>query len=67
MTTTTMRRRPVIGAQRSGTTVPLPELEPIFTELVRRWERTGRLVPGRHDEEWAILTRPYPWPGYPQR
>ncbi|MFK8907049.1 hypothetical protein [Streptomyces sp. YS-3] len=68
MTTTTIRRRPVIGAQRgAGSAAPLPELEPIFTELARRWETTGRLVPGRHDEEWAILTRPYPWPNYRPR
>lgn len=50
--------RPDIGTQRNGEgeTVPLPELEPIFTELARRWESEGRLVPGRDDEEWTVLT-----------
>ncbi|MFC9634915.1 hypothetical protein ACFTY8_38120 [Streptomyces mirabilis] len=28
---------------------------PTFTELALRWETDGRLVPGRPDEEWAIL------------
>lgn len=55
---------PVIGVQREGSeTVPHPELEPIFTELARRGDADGRLVPGRTDKEWAILARHYPWPG----
>ncbi|MCX5233524.1 hypothetical protein [Streptomyces sp. NBC_00233] len=64
-TTTTMRfRRPNIGTQRKGEgeTVPLPELEPIFTELAQRWESEGRLVPGREDEEWNLTARSH-WPG----
>ncbi|PRH79642.1 hypothetical protein C6N75_08360 [Streptomyces solincola] len=62
--TTTMRLTPAIGVQRNGSeTVPRAELEPIFTELAKRWEASGRAVPGRTDEEWAILARRYPWPG----
>ncbi|MFF1411215.1 hypothetical protein ACFVX6_15710 [Streptomyces sp. NPDC058289] len=62
--TTPMRLTPVIGVQRSTSeTVPRPELEPICTALARQWETDGRLVPGRADEEWTILTRRYPWPG----
>ncbi|MEV5795709.1 hypothetical protein G3I62_27955 [Streptomyces sp. SID14446] len=61
--TTTMRLRPVIGVQRSGSeTIPRPELEPIFAELAARWESDGRAVPGRADEEWKVLARRYPWP-----
>lgn len=60
---TTMRRDPVIGAPRhAGHTAPRPELEPIFTELAQRWETAGRLVPGRRDEEWTVLTRRQLWP-----
>ncbi|MFF8610980.1 hypothetical protein ACF06X_34305 [Streptomyces sp. NPDC015346] len=65
MTTTTMRLAPAIGVQRRGhgdETVHRPDLEPIFTELARRWESDGRLVPGQPDEEWTILARQYPWP-----
>ncbi|WP_228982178.1 hypothetical protein [Streptomyces sp. DH12] len=61
--TTTMRLTPAIGVQRSGgETAPRPELEPIFTALAARWETDGRTVPGRADEEWAVLARRYPWP-----
>ncbi|MGW0604094.1 hypothetical protein [Streptomyces sp. NPDC002640] len=61
--TTTMRLTPHVAAQRGGSeTVPRPELEPIFTELAARWESSGRAVPGRADEEWAVLARRYPWP-----
>ncbi|MFH7598040.1 hypothetical protein WDV06_23505 [Streptomyces racemochromogenes] len=61
--TITRRLTPTIGAQHHGSeeTVPRPELEPIFTDLARQWETDGRLVPGRADEEWAILARS-PWP-----
>ncbi|WP_420082829.1 hypothetical protein ACN6AT_37550 (plasmid) [Streptomyces sp. JL4002] len=59
--TTTTRRTPVIGVQRSsGETAPRPELEPIFAELAARWERDGRAVPGRADEQWTVLARS-PW------
>ncbi|MFF8610675.1 hypothetical protein ACF06X_32705 [Streptomyces sp. NPDC015346] len=59
-----MRLTPVIGVQRGGSeTVPRPELEPIFTELVARWASDGRAVPGRPHEEWTLLARRYPWPG----
>ncbi|MFF3728517.1 hypothetical protein ACFYYM_39905 [Streptomyces erythrochromogenes] len=44
-------------------TVPRSDLEPIFTTLVARWESDGRAVPGRADEEWAVLARRHPWPG----
>ncbi|MER0445739.1 hypothetical protein ABR738_14410 [Streptomyces sp. Edi4] len=58
-----LRLTPAIGAQRAGSeTVPHPALEPIFTALAKQWETDGRLVPGRVDEEWTILTRRYPWP-----
>ncbi len=61
--TTTMRLAP-IGAQRTGSeTVPRPDLEPIFTELVRQWQTAGRLVPGQADQEWTILAHSSPWPG----
>ncbi|MFE5550020.1 hypothetical protein ACFQ71_40585 [Streptomyces sp. NPDC056534] len=66
MTTTTMRfRRTNIGTQRNGQgeTVPLPELEPIFTELAQRWESEGRLVPSCEDEEWTVLAARSHWPG----
>jgi hypothetical protein len=60
----TTRLTPVIGVQREASeTVPRPELEQIFTELARRWESDGRLVPGRTDEERILLARRYPWPG----
>lgn len=42
--------------------VPCPDLEPIHAALVQEWRGAGRLVPGRHDEEWVILARRYPWP-----
>ncbi|MFB9388419.1 hypothetical protein ACFPM3_06110 [Streptomyces coeruleoprunus] len=61
MTPTTMRPGP-IGAQRTSETVPRSAMEPIFTELARRWEQAGRTVPGRHDPEWARLARRSPWP-----
>lgn len=62
--TTPMRLTPRVGAQRSDSeTVPRPELEPIFTALAARWKSDGRAVPGRADEEWAVLARRYPWPG----
>ncbi|MFF3691657.1 hypothetical protein [Streptomyces sp. NPDC002187] len=62
--TTTMQPTPAVGVQRSGSeTIFRPELEPIFTELVRQWESDGRLVPGRPDEEWTILARRCTWPG----
>lgn len=58
-----MRITPATGVQPGGgETVHRPGLEPIFTDLAQRWESAGRLVPGRHDEEWAILIRRYPWP-----
>lgn len=58
-----MRLTPVIGAQQNGSrTFPHPELEPIYTALAQQWETTGRLIPGQPDQEWAILTRRYPWP-----
>ncbi|WP_371591706.1 hypothetical protein [Streptomyces virginiae] len=41
---------------------PRPELEPIFTALAALWESDGRAVPGRTNEEWAVLARRYPWP-----
>ncbi|MER5974519.1 hypothetical protein ABT112_33265 [Streptomyces sp. NPDC002055] len=63
MTTTTMRLTSVAGVQRDGGTVHRPGSEPIFTELAHQWNRAGRLVPGRRDEEWTALARPYPWPG----
>ncbi|MFF9850453.1 hypothetical protein [Streptomyces litmocidini] len=55
--TTTMRLTPGTGVQRDGSeTVPRHlELEPIFTELARRWADAGRAVPGRPDEEWTVL------------
>jgi hypothetical protein len=62
MTTTTMGHAS-IGKHRAGETVSRPGLEPIYTELARRWERAGRLVPGRDDEEWTILADRCPWPG----
>jgi hypothetical protein len=47
VTTTAVRLTPHIGIQRSGSeTVPRPEPEPIFNELVARWENVGRAVPG---------------------
>lgn len=62
-TTTTMRLASVTGVHLGGgETVHRPGLEPIFTELAQRWESAGRLVPGRHDEEWAILISRCPWP-----
>ncbi|MFD7539933.1 hypothetical protein [Streptomyces sp. NPDC059819] len=59
-----LRLPPGITAQRaSSETVPhSAALEPIFTALAAQWERNGRLVPGRADEEWTILARRYPWP-----
>ncbi|MFD3537014.1 hypothetical protein [Streptomyces sp. NPDC058664] len=64
ITSTTMRPAPVIGVQRrSGETVPRSGLEPIFSELARRWETDGRLVPGRPDKEWTVLACRSPWPG----
>jgi hypothetical protein len=62
-TTTTTGLMPVIGSQRGGETVPRPDPEPIYTELAQRWEREGRLVPGRDDQEWTPLAGRYPWPG----
>ncbi|MER7600107.1 hypothetical protein [Streptomyces hydrogenans] len=61
--TTTLRLTPHVGVQRtSSETVPLTELEPIYTELAEQWQTAGRLVPGRADEEWTALTRRSPWP-----
>ncbi|MFJ7272632.1 hypothetical protein ACIQV3_39400 [Streptomyces sp. NPDC099050] len=62
-TTTTMRLTPVTGDQpHGGETIHRHRLEPIFAELAQRWESAGHLVPGRHDEEWAVLIRRYTWP-----
>ncbi|WP_329625850.1 hypothetical protein OG357_38090 (plasmid) [Streptomyces sp. NBC_01255] len=64
MTSATMRPTPVIGVQRgSEERVLCSGLEPIFSELARRWETDGRLVPGRPDEEWTLLACRSPWPG----
>ncbi len=39
-----------------------PDWEPIYAALVQEWLNAGRRVPGRHDEEWAILARRCPRP-----
>ncbi|WP_158754536.1 hypothetical protein [Streptomyces sp. NRRL F-2580] len=62
MTTTTMRLAPVIGGQRRGGEMVPPDWEPIYAALVQEWLNAGRRVPGRHDEEWAILARRCPRP-----
>ncbi|MEU2835348.1 hypothetical protein ABZ667_43440 [Streptomyces lavendulae] len=58
----TVEPRPVIHPQRRGETVHRPDPEPVFTALARHWENTGRLVPGRHDEEWTTLINRPCWP-----
>lgn len=58
--TTTMWFTPVARVWRRGNEAVLrPDLEPIFTELVRQWETAGRFVPGRADEEWTAIARRY--------
>ncbi|WP_371596348.1 hypothetical protein [Streptomyces sp. NBC_00564] len=31
---------------------------PIYASLVAEWWARGRIVPGRHDSQWAALTAP---------
>ncbi|MGW2815702.1 hypothetical protein [Streptomyces sp. NPDC001415] len=46
--------------RQRGPARPRPGREPIFTALARQRESDSRLVLGRADEDWTILTRQYP-------
>ncbi|MFJ4866328.1 hypothetical protein [Streptomyces sp. NPDC088748] len=50
------------GQRDPGESVPRPGLEPVYAALAQEWQTAGRLVPGRYDEEWAVLAR-YTWAG----
>ncbi|MFE9812302.1 hypothetical protein [Streptomyces sp. NPDC005548] len=58
-----MRLTPVETAPRNvSDRRPSPELEPIFHELVERWNDAGQQVPGDTDQDWAELARrPRSW------
>ncbi|GAA1903157.1 hypothetical protein GCM10009837_28280 [Streptomyces durmitorensis] len=36
--------------------------DPIYTSLQDSWERQGKTVPGRPDQEWMELMSRDPWP-----
>lgn len=38
---------------------PHPADPPLYRALLRHWEKAGRTLPGRHDQEWnRIMTTP---------
>ncbi|MFF3404014.1 hypothetical protein ACFYW6_36665 [Streptomyces sp. NPDC002659] len=55
--TTQQQPVPLIASPgRPGETASCSDDEPIYTALAACWARSGRMVPGRPDAQWASLT-----------